>query len=124
MDEAATAAALGFWDGLRRSDEVVTAQVLHPECIAVLRRKVAQGVLSEAEGRAMLEQALALPIAVETSRTQFSLAFIWAITTKRVKMHDLQYVAVAQIRDAEIVTIDGGLRQAATERGVRVRFLR
>jgi predicted nucleic acid-binding protein len=123
VDETATPAARGFWDRLRRTDEVVAAQVLHPECIAVLRRKVAQGVISEAEGRAKVEEALTLPITVETSRTQFTQAFAWAVAMKRIKMHDLQYLAVAQIRNATMVTIDGGLRQAALERGVQIRVL-
>jgi len=124
VDEAATSAARSFWDALRRTDEVIAAQVLYPECAAVLRRKVVQGLLSESEGREKIEEALDLPITVETSKQQFRLSFEWALPMRRIRMHDLMYVAVAKIRDATVVTIDSGMRQAAHEQGVAATLLR
>jgi predicted nucleic acid-binding protein len=123
LEDQATDSARGFLTGLEASDEVIGPQILLPECTSVLRRKVSQGVLSEDQGRRFLESVLAFPIAIETSQDQFRLAIAWAFQMNRTRMHDLQYIAVAQIRNATVVTIDGGLSQAATERGVPVRVL-
>jgi len=98
--------------------------VLLPECTSALRRKVLDGSVSEAEGLELIDELLALPIRIETSAEQFRRSLDWAIRTRRRRMNDLQYVVVAQISGAEIVTLDGGVRQAALEQGVAVRFLR
>jgi predicted nucleic acid-binding protein len=124
LDEKSSSNAQAFWSELRPTDDVVSAQVLHPECVTVLRRKVAEGVISSAEGRTKINQLFALPIVVETSPRQFRLAFEWALAQRRLKMHDLQYVAVGLIRNAHVVTLDGGVRQIAVERGVPVTVIR
>lgn len=124
LQENATPAARAFWSGLSRADEVIAAQVLLPECTAALRRKVVDGSITEAEGRQLVEDMLALPVVIEQTRDQFRMAFDWALAMRRRRMHDLQYLAVAILRRAQLVTIDSGLRQAAQERGVAVRFLR
>jgi hypothetical protein len=87
----------------------------------VLRRKANEGLISQDEARFLLDGILAIPIQIEQDRTQFRLALDWAFRTNRTKMHDLQYVAVAQLRRATVVTIDGGMRQAASEHGVPVK---
>jgi predicted nucleic acid-binding protein len=120
LDEHVTEAARSFWFALNENDELIAPQVLLPECASVLRRKVNEAVITADEGSRLLGRLLSFPIDIESSRFQFSLAFAWALETNRTKMHDLQYVAVAQIRGANVVTIDGGLRQIAVERGVPV----
>jgi predicted nucleic acid-binding protein len=124
FDEPASAEVRAFMTALRSADELVAAQVLLPECAAVLRRKVAEGLTSGAEALERLDELLELPIDIETSRDQFRLAFEWALATNRIKMHDLQYIAVARLRNASMVTIDGGMHQAAVEHGVPARLLR
>jgi predicted nucleic acid-binding protein len=44
--------------------------------------------------------------------------------TRHVKAHDMQYVAAAEAEDCPLVTIDGGMRQAAMEFAVPVVSLR
>jgi predicted nucleic acid-binding protein len=50
--------------------------------------------------------------------------FIRPSRTRRVKAYDMQYVAASEAEGRRLVTIDGGMRQAATELGVQVAFLR
>jgi predicted nucleic acid-binding protein len=124
LEERVTPAARAFWTEVEETDELLGPQILFPECTGVLRRKVTEAAVSEAEGLRLLDKVLSFPINIEASADQFRLALAWALAGKRTKMHDLQYVAVSQIRNAIMVTIDGGLRQAANEHGVRVRVLR
>jgi predicted nucleic acid-binding protein len=124
FDEPASRSVRAFLSSLRASDELIGAQVLLPECAAVLRRRVADSRTSEAEAIERLDELLELPIEIETSGQQFRTAFEWALAMNRIRMHDLQYVAVARLRNASIATIDGGMRQAAMEHGVPVRLLR
>ncbi len=124
LEEHATTAARRFWSDLDVIDQIIGPQVLLAECTSVLRRKVSEGVVSEAEGNRLMARMLSFPIEIDASRSQFSIAFAWALEMKRTKVHDLQYVAVAQIQNATIATIDGGLRQAANEHGVPVTVIR
>ena len=81
------------------------------------------GILTEDQGYEAMEEILDLPIRVEGSNEQFRRAFDWATRTNRLRTHDLQYVALAQVHGATVITFDGGLEQAAIERGVSVRAL-
>jgi predicted nucleic acid-binding protein len=92
--------------------------------MSVIRWLVATSVLSENDGRDKAEELFELPIRINTSLSQFSVAYDWAIRAKRIKMHDLQYIAVAQMEHAQILTLDGGMRQAALEHNVPVSLLR
>jgi predicted nucleic acid-binding protein len=71
-----------------------------------------------------MEEMLDLPIRVEDSNEQFRRAYDWATRANRLRTHDLQYVALAQVHGATVITFDGGVEQAAIERGVSVRVLR
>ena len=123
LEENRTSQARSFWISLAADDEVIVPCVLFPECTSVIRRTVVSGALTEAEGYEKLGELLALPLRISTQRAQFSLAFDWATRGKRAKTNDLQYVAVAQLEGAEIVSLDGGMQQAAREQNVPVRFL-
>ena len=72
----------------------------------------------------MLEDLLSLPIRLVDDRDQFRLAFDIAGRTRREKAYDMQYVAVALLEHAEIVTLDGGVYQAAREQTIDARLLR
>jgi predicted nucleic acid-binding protein len=124
LNESATPAARQFWQELTREDSVIAPAILFPECTSALRQRTLDGTISEAEGVVLLEEMLALPIAIELAREQFPVALAWAIQMKRKKTNDLQYVAIASIREAQILTLDSGVRQAALEHGVPVTVIR
>ena len=124
LSEHATAAARAFWSDLTGFDDVVGPQLLLPECTSVLRQRVGSGELTEAESADLLEDLLSLPIRIHESRDQFRVALTLAGRLKRPKAYDMQYLAVATIERAELVTLDRGLRQAATDIHHPVRLLR
>lgn len=123
LQEKDTPRAQDFLRRLEQVDTLVGPSILLPECATVLRRKANEGLISQDEARFLLDRILAIPIQIEQARTQFRLALEWELRTNRTRMHDLQYVAVAQLRRATVVTIDGGMLQAASEHGVPVRTL-
>lgn len=113
-----------FWTGLTTDDEIVAAMLLLPECTSVLREKAAIGELQHGECQQLVGEMLELPVAVSAARGQFSRAVEMAERTGRVKAYDMQYLAAAEVESCTIVTIDGGMRQAAIEFGLPILFLR
>jgi predicted nucleic acid-binding protein len=67
---------------------------------------------------------LELPIQICGNSEQFQRALDLAERTKRIKTYDMQYVAVAEIEDCEMIALDGGVYQAAIEIGLKARLLR
>ena len=109
--------------GLGR-DVLFAPQLLFPECTSVIRRHIYRGSLSPSEGEGNLLLLLGLNIVTTNAPAQFTLALPLAERMKIRKAYDLQYLAAAQAEDATLVTIDGGLRQAAINIKHPVRFLR
>ena len=66
---------------------------------------------------------LQLPLRLVDTASQFQRAFELAERFHHRKSYDMQYFAVAELAQAEIVTLDRGLRHAAADIGVPVRFL-
>jgi predicted nucleic acid-binding protein len=125
LQETNSEAAIEFWRGLRAgTDQVLAAQILLPECTSILREKAYEGLLTEEESKGLLALLQDLPLIQTPDPRQFTLALHLAGMTKRRKAYDMQYLAMAELQEAELVTLDGGLRQAAIERKVPVRFLR
>lgn len=72
----------------------------------------------------MLDDLLKLPISLSDDRRVYTLAFDIAQRTRRKKAYDKQYVAVAVLERCEMVTLDGGVYQAAREQRIDARLLR
>jgi len=72
----------------------------------------------------MVQEMTAFPIRISTASGQFTRAVELAHRTHRLRSYDMQYVAVAELEGCEMVTLDGGVYQVATEIGVRARLLR
>jgi len=113
-----------FWSGLRRDDEIVAAQLLIPETASGLREKAFTKEIDHSEASRLLQELLALPITLISDPRQFSMAMEIANRTNHRKSYDMQYVAVAELEGCEMVTLDGGVYQAAIERGIPARLLR
>ena len=113
-----------FWALLTMEDELFGAQLLLPECASVIRENVWLSRLTRDEGQNAIVDLIALPITTCLERQQFSRAVALAERFQKLKAYDMQYLAAAEIVQAELVTINGGLRQAAIELRHPVRLLR
>jgi predicted nucleic acid-binding protein len=111
-----------FFEQLATSDEMFAAQVLLPECTSVIRVEVFEARVTSAEGDRLIRQLVQLPLRLVDDPAQFSRAFELAGRFRHRKAYDMQYLAVAEIVGAELVTLDGGLRHAANTIGVTVHF--
>ncbi|HEU0075202.1 MAG TPA: type II toxin-antitoxin system VapC family toxin, partial [Dehalococcoidia bacterium] len=107
-----------FVDRLTTADDVLAAQVLLPECTSTLRAAVFDGRLEAREAREMLARLVDFPAQRVDSPQQFALAFDFAARFRHRRAYDMQYLAVAARQDAELVTMDGGMRHAAENAGV------
>jgi predicted nucleic acid-binding protein len=113
-----------FWAGLRDGvDEVYGPQLLYPECTSVIREQVAKSEISHDNALRLIDHMLALPIHVSSETQQFARALELAERLRRAKAYDMQYLAVAQLEDAELLTLDRGLFDAASRLRVPARLL-
>ena len=112
----------GFWASVVADDELLAAQLLLPECTSVLRRTVFTGNLSPQSGAEALALALGIQWSLVTDERQFPRAFDLAATFQHKKAYDMQYLAVAEITGSTLVTRDRGMRHAANQNAVPVRF--
>jgi predicted nucleic acid-binding protein len=71
-----------------------------------------------------IDVLIALPMETVTALEQFNRANDLARRFQHRKAYDMQYLAVAEIARAELVTADRGLRHAADAIGVPARLLR
>jgi predicted nucleic acid-binding protein len=112
-----------FFDNLTTRDEVFAAQILLPECTSTLRATVFDGLLEGDEALGMLARLVNFPMQRIDSPQQFASAIDLAARFHHRRAYDMQYLAVAELTNAEIVTMDRGLREAAVATGVPVQFL-
>ena len=102
---------------------MVCAQVFLPECTSTVHEKVFLGQLTQSEGMTLVDQMLRLPLRLSESPHQFRRAMELAHQRRMLKSYDMQYVAVAEIEKCTMVTLDGGVYQAAIEIGVSATLL-
>jgi predicted nucleic acid-binding protein len=81
-------------------------------------------MLGHDEALHLVSEMLRLPLRVSMMQRQFTHALELANRFRRSKAYDMQYLAVAELEDCEIVTLDGGIRQAAIELKRPYRLLR
>jgi predicted nucleic acid-binding protein len=67
---------------------------------------------------------LMLPVRISTRTDQHSRGLEIATHLGRLKAYDSQYLAVAELERGELITIDGGMAQAAREMSLPARLLR
>ena len=113
-----------FWSSVTQNDDLVAAQLLPAECTSVIRRAAFSGRITSDEGRRLVQELVHLPLQVVGSAQQFVRAFELADRFQHKKAYDMQYLAVAEIERAVLITVDRGLRHAAREIGVPVTYLR
>jgi predicted nucleic acid-binding protein len=124
VPETHSATVRDFWQSITLADEIVGAQLLLPECTSIFREKASTGQLTHNESIEVVQKLTRLPIRISLAAEQFTRAVDLANRTRRLKAYDMQYVAVAEVENGELITLDGGPYQAAIEIGVPARLLR
>ena len=112
-----------FMPDLQRTDTLLATPLLLPECTSVLRREVFYRRMSHVDALSLLNQLISLPLVLIDSAAQFERALDLSRRFQHKKAYDMQYLAVAELTDSNLVTMDRGLRHAANQTGVPVRFL-
>ena len=112
-----------FVGSLRTDDELIAPLLMLPECTSTLRSEVFAGRLGEGAATEFLSTLLSMPFQLVDSGEQFLGALRLASRFRHRNAYDMQYLAVAELSEAELVTLDRGLRHAADEIGIPVRFL-
>ncbi len=112
------------WTRLRRGEDFLTAPpLLYAECTSVLREQVGE-VLTHGDALAMVEDLFELPISALGELRLYLRALELAEGLQRKKAYDMQYLAAAELQRAELLTLDRGLFEAASQLGVPARLLR
>ena len=112
-----------FIASLQRVDTLLATPLLLPECTSVLRREVFYRRLLHEEALALLDRLITLPLVLINSAAQFERGLELSRRFQHKKAYDMQYLAVAELTGSNLVTMDRGMRHAATQIGVPVRFL-
>jgi predicted nucleic acid-binding protein len=118
-----TPPVMAFWSGLSDEDVLLAQFLLFPECTSVLRTKAFDELITDEESLEMISDMLGLRIQISNNPQQFAQAVRIAQATRRKKAYDMQYVAVAVLERCEMVTLDGGVYQAAREQRIDARLL-
>jgi predicted nucleic acid-binding protein len=113
-----------FWADISETDRLIAAQLLRPECASVIHENVANHRISPQRGQNLVDRLIALPLDVDQDPGQFRRAIELAARFRLSKAYDTQYLAVAELTGAELLTIDGGMRQHAVELRLPHRLLR
>jgi len=111
------------WTRLIRGEDLISAPpLLYAECTSVLREQVGE-TLTHEDALATVEDLFSLPVDAPTERRLYTRALELAERFQRRKAYDMQYLAVAELHGAELLTLDRGLFDAASQLGVPVRLL-
>src|SRR3990170_6587862 len=95
-------------DNLERGDGLAAPPLLFAETTSVLRRYVHIGAIQHQEAVSALSDLFAIPISVIQSPALYLRALDLAHRLGHAKAYDVQYLAVAQMEDCPVVTLDRG----------------
>ena len=113
-----------FWRSLSGTDTIVASQLLKPECASVIHESVGKQRISADQAEVAVRRLAALPVETNLNPAQFVRARELASKFNLSKAYDTQYLAVAELSGAELLTLDGGMRQRAVELKLPHRLLR
>jgi predicted nucleic acid-binding protein len=112
------------WEDILMSGErLVAPHLLYSESTSVVRRYVYAGAISHEEAQAALQRLLRLPISPMHSREIYLRALEFAHRRGHAKAYDVQYMAVAQMENAVLVTVDRGMYENARVFDIPARLL-
>ena len=90
----------------------------------MLNRRVHSREIDVADGRLQLARMLRLPIRIAEYALLYPRAFDIARSLGWAKAYDALYLAAAEHEAAELLTVDGGMHDAAKRLGIRASLAR
>jgi predicted nucleic acid-binding protein len=98
--------------------------LLLAECTSVLNENAYRKEVLAEHARALVEVATRMPIRPVEAPKSYHRAFDSACSIGHPKAYDALYLAVAEIEDAELLTMDRGMSEAAACLGIRATLVR
>jgi predicted nucleic acid-binding protein len=101
----------------RLGSGLVAPWLMWSECTSALRGAVWRRELSTANAKGMIERLAAAPVEPRTHPKLWETAFALAARLGWAKTYDAEYVALAQLLECRLVTLDGRLLRGAERVG-------
>jgi predicted nucleic acid-binding protein len=121
---ATTPAVVARWSRVTPSDDLLAPHLLFTECTSILTEQVHRKRLEEADARAAIEFIIRSPIRLIHANSLFTRSFEIARFAGCSKAYDALYLATAEHEGAELLTLDRGMRHAASRLGIRATLVR
>ena len=112
-------ASASRWRSFTSNDELIAPSLLRAESTSTLTRLVHAGGIKESDARLQIVGMLRLPIRIIERVSLYARAFDIARSLGHAKAYDALYLAVAESEDAELLTLDRGMSEAAARLGIR-----
>jgi predicted nucleic acid-binding protein len=112
-------AILARWNSITDRDELLAPHLLFAECTSVLTRYVYDKQVDESRARALVQVVVQLPVRLVHMTSLYQRAFAIARSLGWKKAYDALYLATAEHEDAELITVDGGMNDAARRLSIR-----
>lgn len=117
-------AASDIWRQLLRRGERLTAPpLLFAEVTSVLRRYVHSRILTHEEALAALRQLFLIPLSLAHDQAIYERALDLAGRLGHPKAYDAVYMAVADLEQCVLFTLDRGLYHSAQQMGIATRLI-
>ena len=104
-------------------DRFVVPPLLFAEATSVLRRYAHIGAINRGEASGALQDLFSLPIELVHGPEVYLCALDLAHRLGHAKAHDVQYLAVAQMKDCTLLTLDSGLYESARSLSIAARLI-
>jgi len=119
LPAAGNRAADEFWRVLAPTDALIAPPLLLAECTSVLSVETLFKRIEAERARAVIQEILALGIRIVWRTDIYPRAYDMARALGWGKAYDALYLATAELEGAELLTLDGGMGEAAGRLGVR-----
>jgi predicted nucleic acid-binding protein len=106
-----------------QGERFVAPPLVFAESTSVLRRYVHFGEIEHQEAVVALGDLVAMPITIVHDPEMYLRALELARRLGQPKAYDVQYLAVAELQDCPVVTLDRGLYESARSLGIAAHLL-
>ena len=120
---ASTGAVDRFWDDASANQQLVAPPLLFAEVTSVTRRHVHMAMVSPERAVTALQRLFQLPVSMIHHPDMYLLALEFARRLGHARAYDVQYLAVAQMEDCPVATLDRGLHESARTLGTATRLI-
>ena len=112
------------WRSFSADDDLTAPLLLRAECTSALTRLVHRAQTNEVDARLQVLRMPRIPFRIVERAPLYTRAFDIARSLGWAKAYDALYLAAAEIEDAELLTVDRGMSDAAARLGIRATLVR